>query len=83
MRVGEQEADSTLANALSMSLMFSLEKDAAVREMRTVARVVGGWKEHFKRCGVTAADIDLYAEQIDRPFLRDQRNEIESARPRT
>jgi serine/threonine-protein kinase HipA len=74
MRVGEQEADSTIANALSMSLMFSLTKDDAVREVHTVARVVDGWKEHFKGCGVTSGDIDLYAEQIDRPFLRDQRN---------
>jgi serine/threonine-protein kinase HipA len=78
MRVGEQEADSTIVNALSMSLMFSLAKDDAVREVRAVARVVGGWKEHFKSCGVTSRDIDLYAEQIDRPFLRDQRNEIEA-----
>jgi serine/threonine-protein kinase HipA len=78
MRVGEQEADSTLANALSMSLMFSLEKDAAVREVRAVARIVGGWKEHFKRCGVTSGDIDLYAEQIDRPFLKHQRDDIET-----
>ena len=76
MRVGEQEADSTIANALSMSLMFSLGKEAAVSEVHTVARVVGGWKEHFKACGVTSGDIDLYAEQIDRPFLRDQRNEF-------
>jgi serine/threonine-protein kinase HipA len=76
MRVGDQEADSTIVNALSMSLMFSLGKDEAVREVRTVARVVGGWKEHFKSCGVTSGDIDLYAEQIDRPFLRDQRSEI-------
>jgi serine/threonine-protein kinase HipA len=78
MRVGEQEADSTIVNALSMSLMFSLAKDDAVREVRAVARVVDGWKEHFKSCGVTSRDIDLYAEQIDRPFLRDQRNEIEA-----
>jgi len=78
MRVGEQEGDSTIVNALSMSLMFSLGKDEAVREVRGVARVVGGWKEHFKSCGVTAADIDLYAEQIDRPFLRDQRSEIQA-----
>jgi serine/threonine-protein kinase HipA len=78
MRVGEQEADSTIVNALSMSPMFSLAKDDAVREVRAVARAVGGWKEHFKSCGVTSRDIDLYAEQIDRPFLRDQRNEIEA-----
>ena len=81
MRVGEQEADSTLANALSMSLMFSLGKDAAVREARAVARIVGGWKEHFQRCGVTSGDIDRYAEQIDRPFLRDQRAEFETGAP--
>jgi len=78
MRVGEQEADSTIVNALSMSPMFSLGKDDAVREVRTVARVVGGWKEHFKSCGVASGDIDLYAEQIDRPFLRDQRSEIQA-----
>ncbi len=78
MRVGEHEADSTIVNALSMSLMFSLAKDDAAREVRAVARVVGGWKEHFKSCGVTSRDIDLYAEQIDRPFLRDQRYEIEA-----
>jgi serine/threonine-protein kinase HipA len=44
MRVGEQEADSTIANALSMSLMFSLGKDDAVREVHTVARVVDDGK---------------------------------------
>jgi serine/threonine-protein kinase HipA len=81
MRVGEQEADSTLANALSMSLMFSLEKDAAVRQVRAVARIVGGWKEHFKLCGVTSADVDLYAEQIDRPFLKNQRDEFGGGSP--
>jgi len=82
MRVGEHEADSTLANALTMSQMFALRKDDAVREVRAVAQVVDGWKEHFKACGVTAGDIDLYAEQIDRSFLRDQRNEVKVGRPR-
>jgi serine/threonine-protein kinase HipA len=82
MRVGEQEADSTLANALSMSRMFALGKDDAIREVRAVARVVDGWKDHFKSCGVTAGDIELYAEQIDRPFLRDQRNDVKSGRLR-
>lgn len=75
MRVGEQAADSTVANALSMSAVFGLQKEEAVQETRAVAQVVNGWKEHFTACGVTAADIELYAEQIDRPFLRDQREE--------
>jgi serine/threonine-protein kinase HipA len=75
MRVGDQEADATLVNALSMSRMFSLSKDEAVEEMRGVVSVVDGWKEHYAECGVTSGDIDLYAEHIDRPFLKDQRDE--------
>ena len=75
MRVGEQEADSTLSNALSMAAMFGLNKQDAAKEVTTVARVVEGWRQHFKQCGVTAGDIDLYAEQIDRPFLLDQRKD--------
>jgi len=73
MRVGEQAADSTLANALSMSTLFGLAGDAAAQEARAVAQAVSGWKEHFAACGVSATDIELYAEQIDRPFLREQR----------
>ena len=76
MRVGEQEADSTVANALSMSPMYGLTKVEAVKEAQAVARVVDAWKQHFTACGVTRGDVDLYAEQIDRPFLRDQRGEL-------
>jgi len=75
MRVGEQQADSTLTNALSMSRMFSLSKDEAVREVRAVVRVVDDWRNHFHLCGVTAGDVELYAQHIDRPFLRNQRKE--------
>jgi serine/threonine-protein kinase HipA len=74
MRVGDQEADATMDNALSMSRMFSLTKDEAVSEMRRVVQVVDGWKDHFAQCGVTGADIDLYAQHIDRPFLKEQRD---------
>ncbi|MDY6949396.1 MAG: HipA domain-containing protein [Pseudomonadota bacterium] len=76
MRVGEDEADSTLANALSMASMFSLKKDAAIRQVRAVVAVVNGWQKHYLACGVTRGDIDLYAEQIDRPFLLEQRREF-------
>jgi serine/threonine-protein kinase HipA len=79
MRVGEQEADSTVANALSMSAMYGLAKSEAVKEAQTVAQVIDGWKQHFAACGVTRGDIDLYAEQIDRPFLRDQRSELRTS----
>jgi serine/threonine-protein kinase HipA len=76
MRVGDQEADSTVSNALSMSPMYGLTKNEAVKEAQAVARVVDGWKQHFTACGVTLGDIDLYAQQIDRPVLGDQRREI-------
>jgi hypothetical protein len=36
---------------------------------------VDRWQQHFKASGVTQSDIDQYAEQIDRPFLADQRAE--------
>jgi len=78
MRVGDQEADSTVANALSMSPMYGLTKNEAVKEAQAVAQTVDAWKEHFTACGVTRGDIDLYAQQIDRPFLRDQRRELKS-----
>jgi serine/threonine-protein kinase HipA len=80
MRVGEQEADSTVANALSMSPMYGLTKDEAIKEAQAVAQVIDGWKQHFVACGVTLGDIDLYAEQIDRPFLWDQRRELKIGR---
>jgi serine/threonine-protein kinase HipA len=80
MRVGEQEADSTVANALSMSPMYGLTKVEAVKEAQAVAQVIDGWKEHFAASGVTGGDIDLYAEQIDRSFLLDQRRELTRGR---
>jgi serine/threonine-protein kinase HipA len=76
MRVGEREADSTLDNALSMSHLFALKPNEALREARAVARVVDGWKDHFRASGVTAGDVKLLAEQIDRPFLLEQRQQI-------
>jgi serine/threonine-protein kinase HipA len=76
MRVGMEEADSTLANAMSLARMFALDPDQAVKEVRTVARVVDRWQQHFKRAGVTPSDIEVYAEHIDRPFLAEQRKEF-------
>jgi serine/threonine-protein kinase HipA len=77
MSVSESGADSTLENALSACRQFGLERDAARREVRLVAKAVAGWREHFARVGVTSGDIELLSEQIERPFLRDQRAEFE------
>jgi len=35
--------------------------------------VVSGWQAHFVSCDVSSTDIDSLAEQIDRPFMLDQR----------
>ena len=75
MRVGQDEADSTLSNALSMCSQFGLKRAAAQEEVRKVAGVVAGWRRHFSDAGVTGGDLELLAEQIDRPFLREQRDE--------
>jgi serine/threonine-protein kinase HipA len=73
LRVGADGADSTLDNALSMSGQFGLKPAAAQAELRRVAEVVSGWREHFASVGVRPGDIELIAEQVDRPFLREQR----------
>jgi serine/threonine-protein kinase HipA len=80
MRVGEQEADSTLDNALSMAPLFSLTREQAVREVRAVVRVVDTWQAHFKACGVSRGDIESYTEQLDRAFLLDQRAQFRATR---
>jgi serine/threonine-protein kinase HipA len=80
MRVGEQEADSTIDNALTQAALFSLSKTEALKEVRAVVRVVDDWKQHFKNSGVTRGDIESYAEQIDRPFLQDQRAQYRGGR---
>ncbi len=76
MRVGSEHADSTLVNAMSMCRSFGLQNDEAAREVRLVIGVIDRWKQHFRSCGVSARDIELLAEQIDRPFLEQQRRDF-------
>lgn len=73
MRVGDMAADATLENALSACGQFGLKQAEALVQVKRVCHVVAGWQAHFAQAGVSAADIDSLAAQIDRPFLRDQR----------
>jgi serine/threonine-protein kinase HipA len=75
MRVGQDGADSTLENALSMCDQFALKLADARLELHKVATVVEDWRAHFRAHRVSEGDIDLLAEQIDRPFLSKQRSE--------
>ncbi len=74
MSVGTDGADSTIDNALSMSAQFSLKKNDAVRETKQVIKAVEQWKKHFAAHHVSRRDIEQLTEQIDRPFLRLQRD---------
>jgi serine/threonine-protein kinase HipA len=74
MRVGLDEADGTLENALSMCALFGLKKHEAVEEVRRVCHVLRGWRDHFTAVGVRPRDIESLAEQIERPFLAGQRD---------
>ena len=73
MRVGVDMADSSIANALSEHGQFGLKRDEAESQVRQVVAVAAGWKEHFSTAGVRAADVESLAQQIDRPFLVEQR----------
>ncbi|WP_157272042.1 type II toxin-antitoxin system HipA family toxin [Azohydromonas aeria] len=73
MRVGADAADSTLDNALSECGQFGLKRAQAVEQIKQVCAAVAGWRVHFAQAGVSAADIESLAAQIDRPFLLQQR----------
>lgn len=73
MRVGADEADATLSNALSEHSQFGLKAAEAIEQVRRVCEVVSGWQAHFVSRDVSSTDIDSLAEQIDRPFMLDQR----------
>jgi serine/threonine-protein kinase HipA len=73
MRVGAQQADATLSNALSEHRLFGLKPSQAVEQVRSVMAVVAGWQAHFSSHGVTPGHIRSLAAQIDRPFLLEQR----------
>jgi serine/threonine-protein kinase HipA len=72
LKVGARGFESTLENALSEARLFGLTPKEASRELRRVASVVDE-RPHFQACGVTRADLELLTEQLDRPFLAEQR----------
>jgi len=73
MRVGADQADATLANALSECALFGLKPGQARDDVKSVVDAVAHWQAHFASAGVSPKDIAALATQIDRPFLRQQR----------
>lgn len=70
LRVGEAGAESTLANALSSAAQFGLRPAQAREIVQEIEAVIDGWADHFRACGVRAADIDHLSRFIGRAALR-------------
>jgi serine/threonine-protein kinase HipA len=76
MRVGSGGTDSTIDNAMSEHRAFALTKARAQAICAEVARVVAKWRLHFKSHKISPRDIDQLAQQIDREFLKEQREAL-------
>ena len=76
MTVGHEGAVSSIDNALSMCQSYGLKRAEAVSEAHAVAHAVQHWRSHFKTQGVPAQAIDLLADQLDRDYLREQREAL-------
>lgn len=61
MVVGQHGRTASIYNLLSQCERFGLNKVAAKKEIDTIVTGVRGWREHFHRCGVSAADIEHIA----------------------
>jgi serine/threonine-protein kinase HipA len=75
-RVGAQGLDASVTNALSEHTAFGLRRAEARALASEVAQVVDGWQAHFAACGVNARDLQGLTEQIDRPYLRGERESL-------
>jgi len=76
MVVGEQGAESTIENALTVAAHYWLTPREALADARRVAQVVDTWRAHFAGQQLSATVIDELAQHIDRPFLLDQRRAL-------
>jgi serine/threonine-protein kinase HipA len=74
IRVGVQQTESTIENALSEVSSFGLTIAQAQKMVRRVATVVSSWQVHFRETGVSTRDIEGLARSVDRVFLREQRD---------
>jgi serine/threonine-protein kinase HipA len=63
--VGKDGHDSTIQNAFSQHTLFGHSATDANIEIENVSLCVKGWKTHFRKCGVSTADIENLAERID------------------
>jgi serine/threonine-protein kinase HipA len=80
LRVGKFGSDATLDNALSECAQFGLKPAEALAQVRAVCAVVDGWQAHFAQMGAKSGEVELLAQQIDRPSMRAQRDAMSKRR---
>ncbi len=71
--IGDNGHDSTLENAMTRCRLFGFTPPEAAAEVAKVIAVVDTWKEHFRSCSVSDADILELAGRIDSDDLLSQR----------
>jgi serine/threonine-protein kinase HipA len=76
MVVGRDGASSTIENALSEVRAYGMNRQEAIDEAGTVAKVVDDWMAHFKATGMKDPEIESLASWIDRPALLEQRRAL-------
>jgi serine/threonine-protein kinase HipA len=57
MTIGTEGKKASLTNALSQCERFRLSREEAEGIVSHMREKVSGWKDHFKKCGVSDADI--------------------------
>jgi serine/threonine-protein kinase HipA len=73
LRVGQAGAASTLDNAISEHKSFGMTLARAKEVVSEVVTVAHAWQVHFAKAGVSAQDVAVLAQAMDRPFLQSQR----------
>lgn len=71
IRVGKNEMDSTLDNAMSECAAFGLRKDDAAALVSSICVIVDGWQDAFRLSGVSDRDIE-----VCEPFLNGSKAEM-------
>ena len=64
LRVGSEQSDATLHNAMTECSAFGLTKDKAAGVVREICAVVDHWRSSMLECGVSKRDVDALE-----PFL--------------
>lgn len=76
LAVGSMGTESTIENALTEITEYGIKRPRAIDLIREVATIVDCWAVHFTELNVSAADMEMLTDSIDRSALRTQRQDF-------